>query len=279
MTDGGKTSAEEQANEHVKDFFLDLASKGKQAWNEWRRANEDVHVTFAGIDFSEAPRDEIDFSGFEFGEEADFSRCKWRGIVREVGARRGPDVFRPGRACFTGASFGDEASFEGATFGGWSNFTGAAFGGGAEFTGGTFGNWATFTGAVFGSLANFTGVVFGSLAIFSGADLGAAIFNFAAFGGGANFNRAAFGHYAGFIGTTFGGGAEFFGATFGGWANFTGAAFGATAYFRKAIFRGLVEFTGKSQDQWIMELDGWLSSKGEEALAQDNNVVHTLAAD
>ena len=51
-------------------FFLALAAKGKDAWNAWRRdpANKDIHVTFAGIDFSEAPRDEIDFSGFEFGD-------------------------------------------------------------------------------------------------------------------------------------------------------------------------------------------------------------------
>lgn len=29
--------------------------------------------------FSEAPKDKIDFTGFEFGDYADFSRCKWRG--------------------------------------------------------------------------------------------------------------------------------------------------------------------------------------------------------
>ena len=62
-------------------FFLALATKGKDAWNAWRRdpANKDVRVTFAGIDFSEAPRDQINFSGFEFGDCADFSCvCRWR---------------------------------------------------------------------------------------------------------------------------------------------------------------------------------------------------------
>ncbi len=74
-------------------FFLALASKGTDAWNAWRRdpANKDVRVTFAGIDFSEAPRDEIDFSGFEFGENADFSGCKWRG----VGGQNSPEGFAP----------------------------------------------------------------------------------------------------------------------------------------------------------------------------------------
>jgi hypothetical protein len=61
------------------DFFLALAAKGKDAWNSWRRANKDVGVTFAGIDFSEAPRDLINFEGFEFGDGADFSQCKWAG--------------------------------------------------------------------------------------------------------------------------------------------------------------------------------------------------------
>jgi hypothetical protein len=47
-----EASAEEQANEHVKAFFLALAAKGKEAWNAWRRdpANKDVRVTFAGIE-------------------------------------------------------------------------------------------------------------------------------------------------------------------------------------------------------------------------------------
>ena len=58
---GDKPRAEVQSNEHVKAFFLELAANGKDAWNAWRRdpANKDVRVTFAGIDFSEAPRDEI----------------------------------------------------------------------------------------------------------------------------------------------------------------------------------------------------------------------------
>ena len=50
-------------------FFLDLAAKGKEAWNTWRRvpANRYEHVTFAGVDFSEGSRDQIEFLGFEFG--------------------------------------------------------------------------------------------------------------------------------------------------------------------------------------------------------------------
>jgi len=67
---GEKASAEEQANEHVKEFFLHIAKNGKDAWNAWRHdpANKDVSVTFAHVDFSVAPNDKIDFSGFEFGD-------------------------------------------------------------------------------------------------------------------------------------------------------------------------------------------------------------------
>jgi hypothetical protein len=109
MTDGGKTSAEEQANEHVKYFFLDLAAKGKDAWNSWCRANKDVHVTFAGVDFSVAPKDQINFSGFEFGNEADFSGCKWRGVEFDGEI---PIGFKPGHAWFTSAIFGHKAHFK-----------------------------------------------------------------------------------------------------------------------------------------------------------------------
>jgi hypothetical protein len=59
--------AEEEYDEHIKAFFLDLAAKGKDAWNAWRQANKDAQVTFAGVDFSKAPNKQINFSGFEFG--------------------------------------------------------------------------------------------------------------------------------------------------------------------------------------------------------------------
>ena len=64
----------EPTKKYDQEFFLALAAKGKDAWNAWRRdpANKDVHVTFAGIDFSEAPKDQIDFSGFEFGQPCGF---------------------------------------------------------------------------------------------------------------------------------------------------------------------------------------------------------------
>src|ERR1700694_2906051 len=82
MADGDETEPghEPPAEAHDQAFFFALARRGKEAWNAWRRdpANNDVHVSFAGIDFSEAPMDQIDFSAFKFGDRADFSNCKWR---------------------------------------------------------------------------------------------------------------------------------------------------------------------------------------------------------
>ena len=222
-------------------FFIVLAAKGKEAWNAWRRdpANKDVRVTFKGIDFSEVPRDRIDFSGFEFGHHADFSGCKWRGVEwREI--REDLKGFGPGRACFTSAAFGFAA-----------RFTGAAFGPRARFTGATFGEWAKFDGAVFGDAAYFDGATFDDWAHFTGA----------AFGDDAYFTGAAFGDDAYFDGAAFGNQATFTGAAFGDWARFDGAAFGNWAVFDETHFRGQVRLTGRSIEQWSRDLE----ARAEEA--------------
>jgi len=136
--EGTETPAENQHNEHVKAFFLDLASKGKDEWNKWRRdpANNDVHVTFAGVDFSEAPLDQSNFAGFEFPVDTNFSGCKWRGPEWKPLEPK----FVPGRAIFEGAAFGDGAKFDGATFGDHANFCGAEFFDRASFEAATFGD-------------------------------------------------------------------------------------------------------------------------------------------
>jgi uncharacterized protein YjbI with pentapeptide repeats len=185
--------AEEKYNQ---DFFLALALKGKEAWNAWRcdSANEGVRVTFTGIDFSEAPRDQINFAGFEFGDYADFSSCKWRGIILEE-ATLAPGgfnflVFHPGQAFFQGADFGRKASFSHASFGDWVSFLDATFGQDAFFAGAAFGDNATFTGAAFGAFADFTSTIFE----------GPAVFDFVAFGLNPKFNDAYFNSWALFRG-------------------------------------------------------------------------------
>jgi hypothetical protein len=197
------------------EFFLDLASKGKSAWTAWRcdPANKYERVTFAGVDFSEAPRDQIDFSGFEFGDFADFSRCKWRGGGRlEIGGDL--KKFAPGRACFTGAAFG-----------GWASFAGVAFGCGARFAGAAFGNSACFDGAAFGDKATFAGVTFGAGATFA----------FAAFGPQASFAGAAFGPDARFDNAFFKGCVDFTGTFEEQWARDVASALGMDEKARAAL--------------------------------------------
>jgi pentapeptide repeat protein len=259
-------------------FFLDLAAKGKYTWNAWRRipANKGVRVTFAGINFSEAPRDKIDFSGFEFGDRANFTGCKWRGVEWV----ETPEAFKPGRACFTGATFGGLASFAGAAFGGGARFDGTAFGDKATFDGAAFGDKATFAGAAFDSFARFTGVAFGAHATFDGAAFGVmacfdgvafgdeATFAGAAFGNIAIFSHAAFGDKATFAGATFGSGTSFAGAAFGLMARFAGAAFGDRTDFSRTHFKGGSIFTGKSEEQWARDVASalWMDEEARAAL-------------
>jgi hypothetical protein len=123
---GDELPAEEP--KYDQDFFIALALKGKDAWNAWRRdpVNEDLSVTFAAVDFS-APRDKIDFSGFEFGDAANFLDCKWRGI-KWAEIENDLKAFKPGRASFANTVFGKGCKFEGAILGDCANFEGAVFG-------------------------------------------------------------------------------------------------------------------------------------------------------
>jgi Pentapeptide repeats (9 copies) len=228
-------------------FFLGLAAKGKDEWNKWRRdpANEDVRATFAGVDFSETPGNQIDFSGFEFGDGADFSGCKWRGGGWENG--KAPEGFRPGRACFVGATFGADIKFDGTNFGEWAifeetdffiqaSFKSSIFGDYASFKGATFGNWARFESAAFGDYVRFEDAAFAKSARFDGA----------VFGNWAGFNGATFGDVASFDNATFGYSASFKEVTFGHSPWFDSAAFADGANFEDTFFKGEVKFTGNS---------------------------------
>jgi uncharacterized protein YjbI with pentapeptide repeats len=226
-------------------FFLDLAAKGKDAWNKWRRdpANKDVRVNFRGIDFSQARRDEIDFSGFEFRDHADFSECKWRGgELQEIEEH---EAFVPGRAWFAGAALGHETKFTGANFGDQAQFhlrdipswrrlhqrglrlcgqlPRRGFWSSGQLRRRELRYRAKFTGTTLADEANFTSAIFGDKASLDGAT----------FGRGANF-----------AGARFRSGANFAGAAFGEQASFVGATFGDGAYFDKTFFKGRVEFNG-----------------------------------
>jgi hypothetical protein len=268
-------------------FFLALARLGKDTWNRWRAAHprdekiqlwEDdpnyIAVTFEGVDFREPAHAVIDFSGFDFGNDANFSGCRF-GDGPSPGEGK---AFRPGMANFSGATFGNEASFSGATFGDEADLSGATFGEGANLSGATFGYVANLSGATFGDGANLSratfasrtnlsgatfgdwaglaGATFGDRASLSGATFGyeAKLFG-AIFGHGVNLSGATFGDSAKLSGATFGNGADLSGAsfghranlsgvTFGGWANLSGATFGVGANLSGATFRGWANLSG-----------------------------------
>jgi hypothetical protein len=120
LPDGDETEPGDEApGRYDHTFFLGLAAKGKDAWNAWRRdpANKDVRVTFAAVDFRQPPWDKINFEGFEFGEDTDFSHCKWRGAKAT-----GHEAFSPGCAHFTGAEIGSGSTFTRVAFGSLVSF-------------------------------------------------------------------------------------------------------------------------------------------------------------
>jgi hypothetical protein len=54
ITSGDELPPEDSSKKYDQEFFLDLAAKGMDAWNAWRRnaVNKYVRVTFKGVDFS-----------------------------------------------------------------------------------------------------------------------------------------------------------------------------------------------------------------------------------
>ena len=112
------------------EFFLTLARRGKEVWNRWRAENHYVEghpyisVTFEGVDFRDPPNAIFDFSGFDFGDGANFRACKF---VDVPSLRSRAGKYSPGMAKFNGAAFGNDADLSGATFGDWAKFSGATF--------------------------------------------------------------------------------------------------------------------------------------------------------
>ncbi len=163
-------------------FFLALADRGADVWNEWRarHSGEDdqtyIRVNFAKIDFVSV----IDFSGFNFGHGANFSGASFRrrdanfcGAIfgREAdfsGAKFTGSLLEVCEASFSGATFGAKANFSGAIFGDFANFSGATFGREANFSEATFDAEANFSGATFGALADLSAVTFGPNAKLTG---------------------------------------------------------------------------------------------------------------
>lgn len=199
-TPGDRPPAEDPSKKYDQAFFLDLAAKGKQAWNEWRRVNEDVPITFERTDFSQLI-DIAGFAGFEFGKGANFSGCVWRSAV------------------FTGVVFGNQAYFTRAEFLSQADFTGAAFGAGADFTNARFRGETKFDETHFNGSVTFN-YQSGS------APLGIISFSHARFDGEASFSGRWFEKTADFTNARFYYPPNFDGVSTPGKIDFTGARIG-----------------------------------------------------
>ena len=203
------------------EFFLALARCGKKGWNRWREGNPEIPVTFKGVAFrpqgwfpehgKRLYEPGVNFSGFEFGDAADFS-----------------GAFLGDNASFIDASFGSFAKFSGATFGHMTYFIESAFGPLTNFSD------ATFSGAVYFDRAIFEGVIDFSCATFqSGTTFSEVIFGF-----GIDFSNSAFESESDFSNTRFTGNVNFSGATF------------YHADFSGATFDGYIDFRARSIDEW-----------------------------
>ncbi len=131
---------------------LALAQLGKEAWNTWRSkyptkktpsGDWQNNADFYCHDFRVS---KIDFSGFNFGNAANFNGT----------------VF-PQFASFNGALFGAEATFTGAQFASEASFKDCIFGQGARFNGTQFSNDATFENAIFDTGIRFVGLTWEQL--------------------------------------------------------------------------------------------------------------------
>jgi uncharacterized protein YjbI with pentapeptide repeats len=253
-----------------REFFLVLARHGKDVWNRWRAQNpgvkpipayvidmgldfdlkdmrfipqgpevagepQHIKVNFEGVDFSEPGNANIDFSGFNFGDDATFKGCRF-GDGRPISLFGHSREFRPGMAKFSGASFGARANLSEAQFGHSADFCLATFGGSADLSRTAFGMFANFSGATFGDGAYFSGISFGRA-----PDLSAATF------GLADFTKAIFGARANLEGATFGPSTKLVGATFGRGTNLSGAAFGHRCDLSGATFIGKVQFDARTE--------------------------------
>jgi len=141
---------------------LSLARCGSTLWNIWREANPSLPIghgidysniaDFSNIDFT---HEQIDFSGFKFGDGAKFNFCKWE---------RYADFFQ--------AEWGDNCEFIGTVWGKRSFFSLAKWGDNCTFEGSFWDHDAIFECAIFGNNINMSNTYWGERIFFNGSKFG-----------------------------------------------------------------------------------------------------------
>jgi hypothetical protein len=204
------------------------ARQGRAALEAFQRANPGSTLDFGDVDFRDPQNEHIEFSGFEFLLDVDFSRAKfgdtpipWRVHGYRPPTGPGPvlgaalfqkSVFH-GRASFDHASFGLEARFDDSIFKVAANFVETNFAGDARFSRVVF-QTVSFHGSIPGNHMHFDDIlvvqdcsfdemIFGQHVRFDRAFFGLAHFQSSLFGENASFESAVFTALAQFNNTEF----------------------------------------------------------------------------
>jgi uncharacterized protein YjbI with pentapeptide repeats len=211
---------------------------GYVVWNAWRsvfpKTDSQSHVDFRGYDFRQKP---VNFSGFNFGDYADFQGAFWPDGANFRNAQWGD------YANFAGASWLTAADFSFTEWGDFANFVCTKWRGESWFTGARWGGWCDFRSARWKKLVNFTGAQWGDHADFRGAQWEAGVF----FSGKSwERMRTSFPRESSYLQAKEGASGQgkspseifdidFSGATFGGGANFSNRHFKSTTDFGSLV--------------------------------------------
>jgi uncharacterized protein YjbI with pentapeptide repeats len=266
--------------------YLALAYAGKEIWNKWRADYPTIHDPATNTwmravkwrrgaqNIQLASHPALDFAGFHFGDDADFSEQRFSNSRM---------------MSFDNSQFGDYAKFEATVFPCGATFRVARFGTHANLTRLRFERvqrlpdeklWVSFEGAHFGDHLDFgdvqlywahgaenmpeidfSGCRIGSFARIRFAEMAPRIrsmnFNESEFGASTDFEGAYFGIYSFFQNCHFGAGvmptnfkdakmfhAFFERSCFGGPVDFEGEEFGETS-FEGASFAGRVKYNNR----------------------------------
>lgn len=228
--------------------------KGAAFHEALRRKLDDRNFNFAGVWFP----DDISFSCFTFGTEADFSfatfsaNANFSDVTFDETVDFSHATFSA-KADFSSATFSVKAGFFFVTFGADVNFSHATFRGKAYFNSATFGANTYFLSTTFGEEINFERTIFsGETSIFLVTFNAKASFGLVTFGAEVNFESTHFNAEASFNSATFGAKAAFNSVTFGAKAAFNSATFGAEANFSFATFRSETIFSHAIVKDYIL---------------------------
>lgn len=230
--------ADEQISEEQL-HFINLAKQGKDAWNNWISNNQATYnetsrkwenaVNFSNINFSQyfPDRDEINFSGFNFGNGANFTGCSFIGKI----------------CLFVDSHFGQDTNLTNVNFGESVLFNGTQLSGKVDFSNSTF-NICQFASSSSHSTRFADEVLFKNVEFKSNSTH----FDNCHFDNSSIFKNIKFENSISFISTYFGRGCSFIACTFEKDINIQGNSGSKLPSFIFCEFKGNTNFSERSFD-------------------------------